>query len=191
MLNNSTAPYRIIMGIDPGTSITGYGIIKCRGKKIQLVTHGVIRLGKQEVSHAIKLKRIYQRVSSLVQAFSPKEMALESPFHGKNIQSMLKLGRAQGVAMAAGINHGLPIFEYAPRKVKQAVTGNGSASKQQVAKMLERLLNCELDTKFLDASDGLAVAVCHFYQANALSNNKSYKNWADFIKDNPNRIKKR
>ena len=177
---------RIILGIDPGTQITGYGLIACEGKRMSLIGCGVIKLGRQKVTHPEKLKRIFDRVSSLIQEFKPTEMALEAPFHGKNVQAMLKLGRAQGVAMAAGLVYDLPIFEYAPRKIKMAVTGNGNASKEMVAGMLESTLGFS-QGKYLDATDGLAVAVCHFYQDNALGGGKSYRNWGDFIKDNPDR----
>ncbi|MDX2247124.1 MAG: crossover junction endodeoxyribonuclease RuvC [Bacteroidia bacterium] len=181
---------RIIIGIDPGTAITGYGIIRCQGKKMDLLACGVIKLGNQQISHPEKLKKIFQRVSSLIEDFGAKEMALEAPFYGKNVQSMLKLGRAQGVAMAAGLVHDLPIFEYAPKKVKIAVTGSGSASKEQVAKMLETHLGREISASYLDASDGLAVAVCHFFQGNFSEKNTNYKDWASFIENNPKRIKK-
>ncbi|MEO0899073.1 MAG: crossover junction endodeoxyribonuclease RuvC [Bacteroidota bacterium] len=182
---------RIIIGIDPGTQVTGYGIIKCTGKKMELLACGSIHLGKQEVSHPEKLKKIFRRVSSLVDSYSPTEMALEAPFYGKNAQSMLKLGRAQGVAMAAGLEKNLPIFEYAPRKVKIAVTGSGSASKEQVASMLKKLLSFEEEPKFMDATDGLAVAVCHFYQNNPQAPGKRHKDWASFLAKNPDRLKKR
>lgn len=182
---------RIIMGIDPGTNITGYGIILCEGKKMKLISCGVIKLGKSEISHPEKLKRIFSRVSSLVKEFSPTEMALEAPFHGKNVQSMLKLGRAQGVAMAAGLAQDVEVFEYAPRKVKKAVTGNGAASKEQVASMLQKLLVFEEWPTYLDATDGLAVAVCHFFQNNPSSQGKSYRDWGSFLKDNPGKTVKR
>ncbi|MEZ4773410.1 MAG: crossover junction endodeoxyribonuclease RuvC [Bacteroidia bacterium] len=180
---------RIIIGIDPGTTITGYGIISCKGKKMSLLACGVIKLGSQKISHPEKLKKIFQRISSLVEDFGANEMALEAPFHGKNVQSMLKLGRAQGVAMAAGLIHDLPIFEYAPKKVKMAVTGSGSASKEQVAKMLETHLGREIASSYMDATDGLAVAVCHFFQGNFSQKNTNYKDWASFIENNPKRIK--
>ncbi|MFK7970064.1 MAG: crossover junction endodeoxyribonuclease RuvC [Bacteroidia bacterium] len=179
---------RIILGIDPGTQITGYGLISIEGKRMSLVGCGVIKMGKAQITHPDKLKRIFDRVNSLVAEFKPTEMALEAPFHGKNVQAMLKLGRAQGVAMAAGLVHDLPIFEYAPRKIKMAVTGNGNASKEMVAGMLEKVLNFK-QGKYLDATDGLAVAVCHFYQDNALGTGKSYKDWGAFLKDNPGRKK--
>lgn len=177
------------MGVDPGTQLTGYGIIRGQGKRIELLAAGVIKLGKQQRSHPEKLKTIFQRIYSLVEDFKPTELALEAPFYGKNVQSMLKLGRAQGVAMAAGLMHDLPIFEYAPRKVKVAVTGNGAASKEQVARMLEQLLKHSLRDAPMDATDGLAVAVCHFFQSNLVSRGKSYNNWHSFLKDNPDRLK--
>ena len=180
---------RIIMGIDPGTTVTGYGIIQCRGKNMSLLTYGVIQLGKHQMDHPSRLKKIFERVHSLVEAYHPSEMALEAPFHGKNVQSMLKLGRAQGVAMAAGLTHSLPIYEYAPRKVKMAVTGSGSASKLQVCKMLEQMLNFKSASTLMDATDGLAVAVCHFYQSSPVQNGKSYKDWSSFIAQHPEKLK--
>lgn len=181
---------RIILGIDPGTTITGYGIIACEGKKVTLVAYGVLRLGRSSDEHADKLKRIFERVTGLVKEFHPTEMAIEAPFQGKNVQSMLKLGRAQGVAMAAGMMSGLSIAEYPPKKVKMAVTGNGNASKQMVCGMLQRLLNFEIGDEAIDASDGLAVALCHHYQNSAIgAAGKSYGGWGDFIKNNPERTK--
>ncbi|MEZ4684967.1 MAG: crossover junction endodeoxyribonuclease RuvC [Bacteroidia bacterium] len=179
---------RIILGIDPGTQVTGYGLIRIEEKRMSLVGCGVIKMGRQQSSHPEKLKRIFNRIHSIIEEFKPTEMALEAPFHGKNVQAMLKLGRAQGVAMAAGLFHDLPIFEYAPRKVKMAVTGNGNASKEMVAGMLEKVLNFK-QGKYLDATDGLAVAVCHFYQDNAIGGGKSYGSWNDFVKDNPDKLR--
>lgn len=186
---NAKAGTRVIMGIDPGTHITGYGIISCQGKQIELLACGSIHLGRQEVSHPVKLDKIFKRVSSLITTYHPGEMAIEAPFFGKNPQSMLKLGRAQGVAMAAGLQHGMSIFEYAPRKVKVAVTGQGTASKEQVAAMLKQLIGFEESPKYLDATDGLAVAVCHFYQKMPSAPGKRVKDWADFIAKNPDRLK--
>ena len=180
---------RIIIGIDPGTVITGYGIIRCQGKKISVLACGVIKIGKHKIDHPEKLKIIFQRISGLIKEFKPKELAIEAPFYGKNVQSMLKLGRAQGVAMAAGLMHDLEVFEYAPRKVKVAVTGNGAASKEQIAGMLERFLDYKIDSDHMDASDGLAVAVCHFFQGNKITKGNNYKDWNSFLKDNPDRIK--
>lgn len=183
------ASERIILGIDPGTQITGYGIIRCKGKKMEMMVCGVIRLDRGPKTHAEKLSQIYHRVGGIIREFSPTEMALEAPFFGKNVQSMLKLGRAQGVAMAAGLSQGLEIFEYAPKKIKVAVTGRGTASKEQVHGMLQKLLNTKIEPLKLDATDGLAVAVCHFFQGSTVTKGKSYKNWGSFIKDNPDRLK--
>lgn len=180
---------RTILGIDPGTTVTGYGLIQGQGKHMSLVACGAITLGKQDATHPEKLAKIFGRVGSLIDEFHPAEVALEAPFYGKNPQSMLKLGRAQGVAMAAALTRGLPIFEYAPRKVKVAVTGNGAASKEQVAAMLRKLLHFEEHPKFLDATDGLAVAVCHFFQGDQPSLKAKSKDWADFVKRNPGRLK--
>lgn len=180
---------RIILGIDPGTQITGYGIIRCKGKKMEMVVCGVIRLDKGAKTHAAKLSQIYHRISGIVREFQPTEMALEAPFFGKNVQSMLKLGRAQGVAMAAGLSQGLEIYEYAPRKVKVAVTGSGKASKEQVHGMLEKLLKTKITELKFDASDGLAVAVCHFFQGNRVTSGNAYSDWKSFIKNNPGRLK--
>lgn len=179
---------RTILGIDPGTTLTGYGIIALEGKQMKLLTQGVIKLGKFP-DHPARLHKIFTRVTSIIEEFSPREMALEAPFYGKNVQSMLKLGRAQGVAMAAGLMHQMQIYEYAPRKVKMAITGNGAASKEQVFIMLEKLLNEKLEIEAMDASDGLAVAVCHAFQRNLESTGKRYQDWGEFIKQNPDRKK--
>ena len=156
-----------------------------------IVTYGVIQLGKQSPDHTVRLKKIFTRVSSLIKEFKPGELAIEAPFYGKNVQSMLKLGRAQGVAMTAAMVYDLPIAEYAPRKVKQAVTGQGNASKQQVSKMLEQILDFQVESQFLDATDALAVAVCHFFQSNALNAGSTHRGWNDFLEKNPDRVKKR
>lgn len=180
---------KIILGIDPGTNIMGYGIIKITGKKSELISMGVVKLGQFE-NHAMKLKHIFERTLSLIEQYKPDEVALEAPFFGENVQSMLKLGRAQGVAMAAALYRDIPIFEYAPKKVKQSITGNGAASKEQVAAMLKALLKYEESPKFFDATDGLAVAYCHFLQNNIGSNSmakNSKGGWAAFLKENPDR----
>lgn len=177
---------KIILGLDPGTSVMGYGIIEIRKPKINLVQFGVIHLSKYE-SHELRLKKIFERVISLIDDYHPDEVALEAPFFGKNVQSMLKLGRAQGVSMAAALSREIPIVEYAPRKIKQSVTGNGNASKEQVAKMLMMLFSIQELPKLLDATDALAVAVCHHFQKGA-SKSKS-KSWESFLKDNPGRVK--
>lgn len=180
---------RIILGIDPGTTITGYGIIRCEGRQMEMVACGVIRLGRQQIGHPEKLHKIFERVTGLIQEFKPGEMALEAPFYAKNVQSMLKLGRAQGVAIAAGMVQGLEVFEYAPRKVKLAVTGRGAASKEQVCGMLEQILHFNFDQQYLDASDALAVAVCHHFQSPLGGNSSRYGSWSDFVKAQPGRIK--
>lgn len=180
---------RIIIGIDPGTNLMGYGIIAVEKKQMKLLTLGVIHLEKLE-NQALKLKRIFERVTSLIKEFNPDEMALEAPFFGKNVQSMLKLGRAQGVAMAAGLALEVPIVEYSPKKIKQSITGNGNASKEQVSAMLKTLLKFSEDPKYLDATDGLAAAVCHYFQSgSSVAAGKSYSGWDSFVKNNPDRIK--
>ncbi|MFT5512695.1 MAG: crossover junction endodeoxyribonuclease RuvC [Bacteroidia bacterium] len=181
---------RIILGIDPGTNIMGYGVLGCKKKNIHLISMGVITLGKVD-SHALKLKKIFERTLALVDGYHPDEMALEAPFYGKNVQSMLKLGRAQGVAMAAGLYRDLPIFEYAPKRIKQSITGSGNSSKEQVAGILKLLLKFDEIPKNLDATDGMAAAVCHFFQGNITpgKSTKNYGSWGSFISDNPDRIK--
>ncbi|MHA6696485.1 crossover junction endodeoxyribonuclease RuvC [Chryseobacterium sp. A321] len=180
---------RIILGIDPGTTIMGFGIISAEKEKIQLVSIHELIL-KKYPNHETKLKHIFERTLALIDEYHPDEVALEAPFYGKNVQSMLKLGRAQGVAMAASLYRDIPIKEYSPKKIKMAITGNGNASKEQVAAMLKTLLNLkEFPTKYLDASDGLAVAVCHHYNSNAIQVDKSYSGWDSFLKQNPDRIK--
>ena len=177
---------KIILGLDPGTNVMGYGVILVGKPKIELLQFGVIHLNKYE-SHELRLKKIFERVITLVDDFHPDEVALEAPFFGKNVQSMLKLGRAQGVAMAAALSREIPIVEYAPKRVKQSVTGNGNASKEQVAKMLMTLFAIKELPKLLDATDALAVAVCHHFQKGAARNKT--KSWAAFVKDNPSRLK--
>ncbi len=179
-------PAKIILGIDPGTSVMGYGIIKVESNTVSLIQYGVIHLSKYS-DHALKLKKIFDRVSQILNEHTPDEVALEAPFFGKNVQSMLKLGRAQGVAMAAALALEIPITEYAPRKVKQSVTGRGTASKEQVAAMLIRLLKIKEAPKMLDATDALAVAVCHHFQeGNSVNRSKS---WKAFLNENPGRAK--
>lgn len=180
---------RIILGIDPGTTIMGYGIIKVIDKDVQLLALGVIEL-KKYTDHYTKLKKIFDRVLSLIDHYHPDEMAVEAPFFGKNVQSMLKLGRAQGVAISAALARSIPIFEYAPRKIKMSITGQGNASKEQVAMLLKSLLKIKELPKDLDATDGLAAALCHYYQTNVPVTSKSFNSWKDFINKNPGRIKK-
>lgn len=175
------------MGIDPGTNVLGYGIIKVTGKKVSVLSFGVIMLKKLD-DHTLKLKSIFEKTTSLIERYLPDEMAVEAPFFGKNVQSMLKLGRAQGVVMAAALNKNISIEEYSPRKVKQSVTGSGAASKEQVAAMVENILETKIETKYSDATDGLAVALCHHYQDNPLLKGSGAKNWKQFVKNNPGRI---
>jgi len=177
---------QIILGIDPGTSVMGYGVIHIKGKDLILLQYGVIHLKKYS-THELKLKKIFERVTSLLEDFHPDEVALEAPFFGKNVQSMLKLGRAQGVAMSAALARDIPITEYAPKKVKQSVTGNGNASKEQVAAMLQSLLKFKEIPKLLDATDALAVAICHHFQGGNTQSGK--KSWKSFVSDNPGRVK--
>ena len=178
---------KIILGIDPGTTIMGYGVILVKGSKLTVLQFGVIHLTKYE-THELKLKKIFERILNIVDEFNPDEVALEAPFFGKNVQSMLKLGRAQGVAMAAALYREVPITEYSPKTVKQSVTGNGNASKEQVARMLMQILGIKELPKLLDATDALGVAVCHHFQnGNVKSKGKS---WEGFLKDNPGRLKK-
>ncbi|WP_420578681.1 crossover junction endodeoxyribonuclease RuvC [Ekhidna sp.] len=166
----------------------GYGLIHCKGEKMSVIQFGVIHLSKYK-NHEIKLKKIFERVTELLKEYLPDEVALEAPFFGKNVQSMLKLGRAQGVAMAAALNRNMPIHEYAPKRVKQSVTGNGNASKEQVANMIQTLLKFEDAPKLLDATDALAVAICHHYSSKSGIPNAGKKSWKSFIADNPGRVK--
>ena len=168
----------------------GYGLIHVKGKKMELISMGVLHLSKLS-SHELKLKRIFERTLQLVDEYKPDEFAVEAPFFGKNVQSMLKLGRAQGVAMSAALYRDIPIYEYAPKKIKMAITGSGNSSKEQVANMLKSILNIKEMPKHLDASDGLAAAVCHYFQRNPNSGGKSYTGWGSFLKDNPNKLKKK
>lgn len=182
---------RIIIGIDPGTNVMGYGILGIKSKTPQMIMMGVIELNKFE-SHYLRLARIYERVSGLIEQYLPDEMAIEAPFYGKNVQSMLKLGRAQGVAMAAALNHDIPICEYEPRKIKMAITGTGAASKEQVKEMMRRILNIPQESLLpqLDATDALAVALCHFYESSRPQVEKGCRSWKEFIAKNPDKVKK-
>ena len=186
--SNTIAP-KIIMGIDPGTNFTGYGIISVEGKKISCLSLGYIDMVKMTDVYQ-KLRHIFERVSGIIDAYHPEEVAFESPFYGENVQSMLKLGRAQGVAMAAALTKGLPVFEYAPRKVKVAITGNGAASKEQVASLLCKQLKVQQIPKNLDSTDGLAVAMCHYYESTSLKSSTSgAKTWKEFVAKNAKRVK--
>jgi crossover junction endodeoxyribonuclease RuvC len=177
---------KIILGLDPGTSIMGYGVILVDRSGPRILQFGVIHLSKFE-SHELRLKKIFERVLALVDEFNPDEVALEAPFYGKNVQSMLKLGRAQGVAMSAALSREVPITEYAPKKVKQSVTGNGNASKEQVARMLMAVLRIKELPKLLDSTDAVAVALCHHYQAKPQQS--KFKSWEVFAKENKDRIR--
>ncbi len=179
---------KIILGIDPGTTIMGFGLIKVEGKKMQFLQLNELHL-KKFGDHYTKLKLIFERTIELIETYYPDEIAIEAPFYGKNVQSMLKLGRAQGVAMAAGLSRQVPITEYSPKKIKMAITGNGNASKEQVAKMLQSLLNLKELPKNLDATDGLAAAVCHFFNEGRPNAGKSYSGWSAFVKQNQDRLK--
>ena len=182
---------RIILGIDPGTNIMGYGILGVYGGKPRMIAMGLIELTKLG-DHYLRLGRIYERVAMLVDQYCPDELAIEAPFFGKNVQSMLKLGRAQGVAMAAALSRQVPITEYEPRKIKMAITGNGAASKEQVCEMLKRILSIPQEALLpkLDATDALAAALCHFYESAKPIKTKSSGSWKDFISRNPDKIKK-
>lgn len=181
---------RIILGIDPGTAVMGYGLIKETGPKIELISLGVVKMEGID-DHMLKLQRIFEKTVALIDNYKPDCLAIEAPFYGKNIQVMLKLGRAQGVAMAAALSRNVMITEYAPRKIKQSITGNGNAAKEQVAAMLQRLLNFKESPDFLDATDGLAAAVCHSFQkmtSGKGGSKKTYSGWDTFVKDNNKRI---
>lgn len=183
---------KIILGIDPGTLLMGYGIIEINGADVKMKTMHVLKLSSKKDNYQ-RLHLIHAKVDELIKKYAPHEFAIEAPFYGKNVQSMLKLGRAQGVAIAAAMQAGLPVTEYSPKKVKQSVTGNGNADKEQVWKMLQQLLSLKEDPLSYDATDALAVAVCHHFQTNALFSKavKPLKGWDDFIKKNPERIVKR
>jgi len=183
---------RIILGIDPGTAVMGYGLVKETGRKMELISMGVVKMGAID-DHMLKLQRIFEKTVSLIDQYHPDCLAIEAPFYGKNIQVMLKLGRAQGIAMAAALSRNVSITEYSPRKIKQAITGNGNATKEQVAAMLQTLLSFKETPEFLDATDGLAVAVCHSFQKISTgigkgSAKKSYSGWETFVKDNADKV---
>lgn len=187
-MQNPAKTEKIILGIDPGTTIMGFGLIKIVGEKMEFLQLNELLLKKYD-DHYLKLKLIFERTLELIDHFHPDEIAIEAPFYGKNVQSMLKLGRAQGVAMAAGLSREIPIVEYSPKKIKMAITGNGNASKEQVAKMLQSLLKLKELPKNLDSTDGLAAAVCHFYNQGKISSGKNYSGWAAFVKQNEKRVK--
>jgi crossover junction endodeoxyribonuclease RuvC len=180
---------KIILGIDPGTNIMGYGLILVKGNSVELIKMDIVKFPKTD-NQPLKLKKIFETTLELIEQYKPDELSIEAPFYGKNIQSMLKLGRAQGVAMAAALYRSVPIFEYAPRKIKQSITGNGNSSKEQVAAMLVSFLKIKESPKFLDATDGLAAAVCHYFQKNNAVKGRSYSGWKSFLSDNPDRLVK-
>ena len=180
---------KIILGVDPGTNVMGYGILRTQGNKAELLTMGVIELHKYE-SHYLRLGKIFERITGIIDSFHPDEMAIEAPFFGKNVQSMLKLGRAQGVAITAAIMRDIPIAEYEPRKIKVAITGNGAAAKEQVAGMLQRILHIPQEQMQvqMDATDALGAAYCHFIQMGKPQVEKSYSSWKDFIAKNSDKV---
>lgn len=178
---------RIILGIDPGTQIMGYGLIAVKGKKIELITLGVFKFSSKE-EHSLRLKKIFESVLSLIEKYHPDELAIEAPFFGKNVQSMLKLGRAQGVAMAAALYRDIPIFEYSPRKIKQSITGKGSSSKEQVAAMLGNLASMPAEKIPLDATDAVAAAMCHYMQNIGTGVEKKFAGWKSYLDQNPKKI---
>ena len=183
---------KIILGIDPGTIIMGYGLITVKGSEVSLLELGVLKPGNVKDVYK-KLHLIFNTVSGLITKYQPTDFAIEAPFFGKNVQSMLKLGRAQGVAIAAAMRHGLEVTEYSPKKVKQSITGNGNADKEQVMKMLQTLLSFKENPKQYDATDALAVALCHHFQTNSVLGKagKGLKGWDEFIKKNPGRVLKK
>jgi len=178
---------RIILGIDPGTTIMGYGVIRITGNHPALLTLGVLKLNKSD-NHPLRLKIIFERMIGLIDAYHPDELAIEAPFFGKNVQSMLKLGRAQGVSIAAALSRSIPVFEYTPRKIKQSITGKGAATKEQVAAMLQRFLDMKEAPETMDATDALAVAVCHFFQKTIPQTQKNFSGWKGFLSANPDRL---
>jgi crossover junction endodeoxyribonuclease RuvC len=179
---------RIILGIDPGTTIMGFGLLAVEGNKMTCIAMEELKLNPND-HHYLRLQQIFKHTLALVDQYHPDEIAIEAPFYGKNVQSMLKLGRAQGVAMAAGLSREIPITEYSPRKIKMAITGNGNASKEQGAKMLQSLLKLKTLPKNLDATDGLAAAVCHFFNPTDSSEGKQYTGWASFVSQQSHRIR--
>ena len=180
---------KIILGVDPGTTVMGYGLLKIIDNNPHLLAMGILELEKTD-DHYLRLRRIFERITGLIDEFLPDELAIEAPFYGKNVQSMLKLGRAQGVAMAAALSRDLPIFEYAPLKIKMSITGNGRASKEQVAGLLQRILKIPSENMLpqLDATDGLAAALCHFFQSNRPQSENPYRSWKDFVNKNGKRV---
>jgi len=178
----------IILGIDPGTVVLGFGLIRISGKQLSLIEMGILRLQKFP-DHFVRLGKIFERINSLIVEFTPNEVAIEAPFFGKNVQSMLKLGRAQGVALAPAFNRGIPVFEYSPRKIKQSLTGNGNASKEQVAMMVQNILKFVEVPEYMDATDAVAAALCHHFQTNRPASAPGVKSWEEYIRKNPDRVR--
>ncbi|QOR75103.1 MAG: crossover junction endodeoxyribonuclease RuvC [Thermoflavifilum sp.] len=178
-----------ILGIDPGTVIMGYSVIGCQTGRVDVLEMGVLKLSRHK-DHYERLQSIYQKVTQLIDHFPLSDLAIESPFQGKNIQSMLKLGRAQGVAIVCAKQAGLQVTEYSPKKVKQAVTGNGNAGKQQVWLMLQRQLQLPGQPEYYDATDALAVALCHYYnlQQPLPDTGSTKKAWKQFLAQHPERV---
>lgn len=188
MVARNNPKEKIILGIDPGTNVLGYGVLQVLDNKVlSSVSMGAVQM--KDSDHALKLKRIFEKVLELIDLHNPDEFAIEAPFYGKNVQSMLKLGRAQGICMAAALHRDIPITEYSPRKIKQSITGSGAASKEQVAGMLQQLLKLSQLPKHLDATDGMAVAICHHFQSSSPVSKAGSKDWASFIAKNPDRVK--
>ena len=187
IMNNKLLDNSIIMGIDPGTNIMGFGFIKIVNNEMKLVDMIEYKLSKKD-EHNVKLSKIFKKTSELIKNYNPNHVAIESPFFGKNVQSMLKLGRAQGVSIAAALNSNISITEYSPKKIKMAITGNGNSSKDQVAKMLKSMLKIKKLPKNLDSTDGLAAAVCHYFNFDNDKKEKKYSNWSSFVNKNPNKI---
>lgn len=182
------ASEKIILGIDPGSNVTGFGVVRTAGAKVVVLDMGIFKMPKAD-DHFDKLKEIFHATVAVIQKHAPHEFAVEAPFYGNNVQSMLKLGRAQGVAIAAALSQNLPVYEYSPRRVKQAITGNGAAAKEQVAALLKQMYGITIDEKYLDATDGLAVAVCHAFRSKLDTGTEKVSGWEAFIKKNPGRVK--
>ncbi len=182
------ASERIVLGIDPGSNVTGFGVVRVTGSRITVLDMGIFKMPKAD-DHFDKLKAIFNATLDIIEKHGPHEFAVEAPFYGNNVQSMLKLGRAQGVAVAAALSRNLPVCEYSPRKVKQAITGNGAAAKEQVDALLKQMYCISIDEKYLDATDGLAVAVCHAFRPKTEAVAETVSGWEAFIKKNPGRVK--
>lgn len=179
---------QVILGIDPGTNIMGYSVIKVEKNEIELIVMDVLKLNKLS-DHALKLNKIFETTLRIIDTYHPDFLAIEAPFVGKNAQSAIKLGRAQGVGIAAALHRSIPVHEYSPRKIKQSITGNGSSSKEQIAAMVGRMVKLPYDSsKYLDATDAIAVAICHFLQKGKIESKDKYSGWAKFISENPGRL---